>query len=91
MPTNLARIGGHEAADDVQKRGFSASRRPHNGDDLTLAEHETQIAHHGRHFVGGKKAFGYVLDGKGRAALAGERRCLRPRLRRERPAFASAR
>lgn len=66
MPTNLARIGGHEAADDVQKRGFSASRRPHNGDDLTLAEHETQIAHHGRHFVGGKKAFGYVLDGKGR-------------------------
>ena len=52
MPANLARVGRNEPADHVQERGLSAPRRSDNGDDLALAEHEAQIAHHGRHFVG---------------------------------------
>ena len=39
---------------------------PTMADDLALAEHEAEIAHHGRHFVGREEAFGDVLDRKGR-------------------------
>src|SRR5580704_14018599 len=66
MPANLARVWRNEPTDHVQERGLSASGRSHNADDLALAEHKAEIAHHGRRLVGCEKAFGDVLDCEGR-------------------------